>query len=828
MGPAGMLYSWVTVWIGSMAVAAFMAEIMSACPMIGGLYYFSGRLAPLKLKAIAGFLTAHFNVIAASSNISNATKFGLYAAVILLITILCTATSRVTAWYSTFGAVWSLIALGSFTAAVFAAAPAHKPLSYVFTEYEINSDVTGITSSLWSFMVGTGMGLSTIIMYDSGIYMSKEAVDATRSVPSGLIWAVAAMGPIGVLSIAAFSVAVQDSRALLDPHAKFLGTDVAAQLIHDVMYARFQSDGAAIPFLAIAAVGQFLSVLHLVMGLSRKVYAMSRDKLILGSSIFSRVDTRLLIPYNALLLVASGQLCLGLGLLDSTGLFYTTLTSGAQLAVYTSYLIPVTLALTTSEVVHPGPWQLGPRLGKLVRVTAAAYLVLALLCSAMPPGLPVVAPTSLPYAPLTFGVLIVVLVACWWAPVVGGRASYSGPVAVASGGPLVFAVTAPILKPTRLPLPRVGSARGPSGSDNSGSGRGTRGRPPPRPAGGWAAVPCVTRAVGSVREACRQPPTSLFVQHPCKQAAADLIPVVRTPWRALALLTKSSSGPSRASDRRSPRSLALSPSRIPAENEAARSAQKFSRRNPGSVEKPGWSPNQLSRPSSRSARGHSPGHSQAKALYNAGTPVRWNFDELSKKVQGRLTVGSLTEWAITSDHAPLDATLAVAAWEDAATPAAAVPRQGRPRACFAVAEWTRYAHQVGEQRVADLLDANTADLLAGSISSSEAAATLSSTLRQCLALAFPVRPTALSPGADHWDQSCHDAREQLRTVLRAPHRHSPGAAKAARKVYYQFVKGKRQAFSQRRLQQQTTAYFNDSKSFFRSIQPTTRVSHPKD
>ncbi|MEW5304804.1 MAG: hypothetical protein WDW36_007388 [Sanguina aurantia] len=656
MGPAGMLYSWVAVWIGSMAVAAFMAEIMSACPMIGGLYYFSGRLAPLKLKAIAGFLTAHFNVIgvmlmttttawqvvltaeacwtaadplsgvsqspvaialhqkdtaiparssfgkcaseekSASSNISNATKFGLYAAVILLITILCTATSRVTAWYSTFGAVWSLIALGSFTAAVFAAAPAHKPLSYVFTEYEINSDVTGITSSLWSFMVGTGMGLSTIIMYDSGIYMSKEAVDATRSVPSGLIWAVAAMGPIGVLSIAAFSVAVQDSRALLDPHAKFLGTDVAAQLIHDVMYARFQSDGAAIPFLAIAAVGQFLSVLHLVMGLSRKVYAMSRDKLILGSSIFSRVDTRLLIPYNALLLVASGQLCLGLGLLDSTGLFYTTLTSGAQLAVYTSYLIPVTLALTTSEVVHPGPWQLGPRLGKLVRVTAAAYLVLALLCSAMPPGLPVVAPTSLPYAPLTFGVLIVVLVACWWAPVVGGRASYSGPVAVASGGPLVFAVTAPILKPTRLPLPRVGSARGPSGSDNSGSGRGTRGRPPPRPAGGWAAVPCVTRAVGSVREACRQPPTSLFVQHPCKQAAADLIPVVRTPWRALALLTKSSSGPSRASDRRSPRSLALSPSRIPAENEAARSAQKFSRRNPGSVEKPGWSPNQLSRP----------------------------------------------------------------------------------------------------------------------------------------------------------------------------------------------------------------------------------------
>lgn len=254
------------------------------------------------------------------------------------------------------------------------------------------------------------------------------------------------------------------------------------------------------------------------------------------------------------------------------------------------------LALTTSQVVHPGPWQLGPRFGKLVRVTAAIYLILALLCSAMPPGLPVIAPTSLPYAPITFGVFIVFLLACWWAPVVGGKASYSGPVAVSSGGPLVFAVTFPILKATRVPLLRVGSSRSPSGSDNSGFGQGRRERPPPRLSGRCVVVPCVARAVDSVREAYRQPPASLFVQHLYKQAAPNFISIVRTPWRALMLLSKSSSGSSRASGRRSPRSLALSPSRIPAENEAARRAQKFSRRNRGLVEKSGWNPNQLSRP----------------------------------------------------------------------------------------------------------------------------------------------------------------------------------------------------------------------------------------
>ncbi|MEW5315613.1 MAG: hypothetical protein WDW38_007028 [Sanguina aurantia] len=187
-----------------------------------------------------------------------------------------------------------------------------------------------------------------------------------------------------------------------------------------------------------------------------------------------------------------------------------------------------------------------------------------------------------------------------------------------------------------------------------------------------------------------------------------------------------------------------------------------------------------------------------------------------------LTVGSLAEWAITSDHGPLDTTLAVAAWEDAATPAAAVRRQGRPRARFVHAEWTRYAHQVGEQRVAAVLDANTAALLAGSISSSEAVATLSGTLRKCLALAFPVGPTALPLGADYWDQSCTDALEQLRSVLRAPHRHGPGAVKAARNIYYPFIKSKRQAFRRHRLQQQTTAYFDDSKSFFRGVQPTRK------
>lgn len=106
--------------------------------------------------------------------------------------------------------------------------------------------------------------------------MSKEAIDATRSVPSGLIWAVGIMGPIGVLSILAFSFSVQNQVSLLDPEAKFSGENVAAQLIYDVMYARFESRAAAVPFLAIALVGQFLSVLHLVLGLSRKVYAMAR------------------------------------------------------------------------------------------------------------------------------------------------------------------------------------------------------------------------------------------------------------------------------------------------------------------------------------------------------------------------------------------------------------------------------------------------------------------------------------------------------------------------------------------------------------------------
>lgn len=102
------------------------------------------------------------------ATLSNGTKFGLYVAVIFLITVVCSAPSRVTAWYSTFGALWNLVALASFSAAVYAAAPTHQSVAYVFTDFEINSDLTGITSPVWSFMVACGMGLSTIIMYDSG------------------------------------------------------------------------------------------------------------------------------------------------------------------------------------------------------------------------------------------------------------------------------------------------------------------------------------------------------------------------------------------------------------------------------------------------------------------------------------------------------------------------------------------------------------------------------------------------------------------------------------------------------------------------------------
>lgn len=75
-GPVVMVWAWILVSIFTLCVTIGMAEICSAYPTSGGLYYWAGILVPEKYKPVASWFTGWFNLIGQFA-VTAAIDFGL-------------------------------------------------------------------------------------------------------------------------------------------------------------------------------------------------------------------------------------------------------------------------------------------------------------------------------------------------------------------------------------------------------------------------------------------------------------------------------------------------------------------------------------------------------------------------------------------------------------------------------------------------------------------------------------------------------------------------------------------------------------------------------
>lgn len=99
----------------------------------------------------------------------------------------------------------------------------------------------------------------------------------------------------------------------------------------------------------------------------------------------------------------------------------------SSIALYVSYLIPITLLLTKrirNESVAWGPFHLNPRLGILVNIYAIIYAVFICVFLPFPPYTPVTA-TNMNYAGPVFSALIIIALGYWF---FRGRKFYQGPI----------------------------------------------------------------------------------------------------------------------------------------------------------------------------------------------------------------------------------------------------------------------------------------------------------------------------------------------------------------------------------------------------------------
>ncbi|RMZ91401.1 hypothetical protein DV736_g1363, partial [Chaetothyriales sp. CBS 134916] len=433
-GAASAVWCWLISGIGCMCIACSVAELVSAYPTCGGLYYTVSRLTPRQWVPSISWITGWLNLLGqvagvASSEYGSAqillaavsisrdfnwspsdnTTVGVMAA----LTVFCgLVNSLSTYWMEKMTKTYVIFHFGVLIAcavSLLAVTKDKHDASYVFTHVESNS---GWEPVGWSFLFGFLSVSWTMTDYDATAHITEEINDPEIKAP----WAISlAMGFTYVLGFLFNIVLV----FCMGNPTDILASPIAQPVIQ--IYYNSLGKSASI-FFAVAAflVLQFVCFTA-TQALARTVFAFSRDKLVPGSSLWTKVAPLTGTPILAVWF--SVFWCIAINLI---GLGSYTAIAGVfnvcAIALDWSYVIPIACKLLFNRF-EPGPWTMGP-VSKFVNAWACIWTLFVSIIFILPTVRPVTA-QNMNYA-IAFLAAIFIAAAVWW--YAGGRKWYTGPI----------------------------------------------------------------------------------------------------------------------------------------------------------------------------------------------------------------------------------------------------------------------------------------------------------------------------------------------------------------------------------------------------------------
>uniref|UniRef100_A0A0E0CCW4 Amino acid permease n=1 Tax=Oryza meridionalis TaxID=40149 RepID=A0A0E0CCW4_9ORYZ len=316
-GPVSMTLGWLVVAVFNGCVALSMAEICSAYPTSGGLYYWSAKLAGKEWASLASWVTGWFNVVgqwAAIASVdfslaqllqviillstggangggymaSKYTVLAIYAFILILHGII---NSLPIEWLSLFGhvgAIWNAAGIFVLTILIPAVAKDRPNIEFVFTHLNTENGM-GIHDKAYILAVGLLMSQYSVIGYDTSAHMVEETKNADRSGPIGIITSVLFATVFGWIYLLALTSVVTDIPYLLSP-SNDAGGYAIAQALYTAFHRRYGSGVGGIVCLGAVAVAVFLCGIACVTSNSRMAYAFSRDGAMPLSRVWYRVN----------------------------------------------------------------------------------------------------------------------------------------------------------------------------------------------------------------------------------------------------------------------------------------------------------------------------------------------------------------------------------------------------------------------------------------------------------------------------------------------------------------------------------------------------------
>ncbi|CAF4287865.1 unnamed protein product [Rotaria sp. Silwood2] len=417
-GPVVMIWGWIVVCFFTLFVGFGMAEICSAYPTSGALYYWTGILVPQRHKALASWFTGWFNLIGQFAIIATI-DFGLSMLIASVISLslnlqwspepyhiilihlviiishgICNSLGiHFLSWLTYISTWWQLLApIIVSLALLISAKPGHQSLKFVFTEFK---NETGWTNKIYVILIGLLPAQYVLTGYDASAHMTEETKNADKASPWGMISAILVSTIIGWLFLIAFFFGIHDYEATIRTSTGFP--------IIQILLDNFNKE-LTLFFMCLLLIACWFCGLTSVTTNSRMIYAFSRDNAMPGSRWWHTIHPRISCPLNAVWLSCFIAFLLTLPYLGNT-IAFVAITNLSTICLYISYILPIVCKLLYPNAFLRGPFHLGI-FSTFINIIALLWICLIIVLFVLPPIYPVTAIT-MNYASVGVGSVII-------------------------------------------------------------------------------------------------------------------------------------------------------------------------------------------------------------------------------------------------------------------------------------------------------------------------------------------------------------------------------------------------------------------------------------
>jgi amino acid transporter len=441
-GPFVITIGWFIVGFFVLLIGMGMAEICSAYPTAGGLYYWSAQLAP-KNKAAWSWACGWFNMVGQVA-VTASIDFGLATYIAFLISLYSSSFHSTAGWVlviyagvlilhglvNTFrvglvskladvSAWWHMIGTLVIVVVLFAVPSHHQSVSFLF-HHENLTGWTGPFAGVYVFAIGLLLAQYTLTGYDASAHMTEETHVAAREGPKGIVRA------IYVSIIAGFILNLAMTLALPSGEKAYSAIALTGSVAGGNVFVQAISGAGGKLLVIISVVAMFFCGMASVTANSRMIYAFSRDGAVPGHRLWHRLTPTTRTPVNAVWLAAGAAFLLGVPSLyqvGGTSVAFLAIVSIGTVGLYVAYAIPIYLRLRAGNNFRPGPWNLG-KWSKPIGITAVVWVVIITILFFSPAFSPWTTGVNFNWAGPVF-VAVMAAVFIWFA--VSARKWFKGP-----------------------------------------------------------------------------------------------------------------------------------------------------------------------------------------------------------------------------------------------------------------------------------------------------------------------------------------------------------------------------------------------------------------